>query len=54
MEGTSITWVLSFRGHKTGVFKHRRAVSFYIRLCSDPLLHSHESLVMTKRVLSQA
>ena len=27
-------------GHETGAFKHRKAVSFYIGLCSDPYLWS--------------
>jgi len=36
----SSAWALSLCGHKTGAFKHRRAVSFQIGLCSDPYLWS--------------
>ena len=32
----SSAWALSLCGHTTGAFKHRKAVSFQIDLCSDP------------------
>ena len=33
-------WVLSLCSHKMEAFKHRKAVSFQIGLCSDPYLWS--------------
>ena len=47
----SVSVSLSLCGHKTGAFKHRKAVCFQISLCSYPyLLYSHESWVMTEKL----